>query len=104
MVIGTLRVALTLAEQTNVMLDIKPRRASHAHSRAIRAASRAEPTGIRNDAGVVLTETTIKPDAVSAQGTPIAFRARMAIQYGGNIDEVVKYLGATTTAYTPTNG
>jgi len=85
---------LTLAEQTNVMLDIKPA-AGH------RMLIQSYPGGIesgtdwyQNDAGVVLTETTINQTPFSAQGTPIAFRARMAIQYGGNIDEVVKYLGA----------
>jgi hypothetical protein len=76
------------------MLDIKPA-AGH------RMLIQSYPGGIesgtdwyQNDAGVVLTETTINQTPFSAQGTPIAFRARMAIQYGGNIDEVVKYLGA----------
>jgi hypothetical protein len=41
----------------------------------------------------VLTETTIRQTPFNAQGTPVAFRARMAIQYGGNVDEVVKQLG-----------
>jgi hypothetical protein len=48
----------------------------------------------QNDAGVVLTETTIRQTPFNAQGTPVAFRARIAIQYGGNIDEVVERLGA----------
>ncbi len=84
---------LTLAEQTNVMLDIKPA-AGH------RMLIQSYPGGIesgtdwyQNDAGVVLTETTINQTPFNAQGTPVAFRARMAIQYGGNIDEVVKLLG-----------
>ena len=47
----------------------------------------------QNDAGVVLTETTIRQTPFNIQGTPVAFRARMAIQYGGNIDEVVARLG-----------
>ena len=47
----------------------------------------------QNDAGVVLTETTIRQTPFNAQGTPVAFRARQAIQYGGNIDEVVQQLG-----------
>jgi hypothetical protein len=42
---------------------------------------------------VVLTETTIDQTPFDIQGTPVASRARMAIQYGGNIDEVVRYLG-----------
>ncbi len=84
---------LTLAEQTNVMLDIKPA-AGH------RMLIQSYPGGIesgtdwyQNDAGVVLTETTIRQTPFNLQGTPVAFRARMAIQYGGNIDEVVRYLG-----------
>ena len=84
---------LTLAEQTNVMLDIKPA-AGH------RMLIQSYPGGIesgtdwyQNDAGVVLTETTIRQTPFNAQGTPVAFRARMAIQYGGNVDEVVKQLG-----------
>ncbi len=84
---------LTLAEQTNVMLDIKPA-AGH------RMLIQSYPGGIesgtdwyQNDAGVVLTETTINQTPFNVQGTPVAFRARMAIQYGGNIDEVVQRLG-----------
>jgi len=94
MVIGHVTMwPLTLAEQTNVMLDIQPA-AGH------RMLIQSYPGGIesgtdwyQNDAGVVLTETTIRQTPFNAQGTPVAFRARLAIQYGGNIDEVVKYLG-----------
>ena len=42
---------------------------------------------------MVLTETTIEQTPFNIQGTPVAFRARMAIQYGGSIDEVVHHLG-----------
>jgi len=84
---------LTLAEQTNVMLDIQPA-AGH------RLLMQSYPGGIesgtdwyQNDAGVVLTETTIRQTPFNAQGTPVAFRARAAIQYGGNIDQVVEKLG-----------
>src|SRR5579885_2885303 len=83
----------TLAEQTNGLLDIKPE-TGH------RVLIQSYPGGIESgtdwyqiDAGVVLTETTIAQSPFNAQGTPVAFRARQAIQYGGNIDEVVKYLG-----------
>jgi len=84
---------LTLAEQTNVMLDIKPA-AGH------RMLIQSYPGGIesgtdwyQNDAGVILAETTIRQTPFNIQGTPVAFRARMASQYGGNVDEVVKQLG-----------
>ncbi|MGA2742651.1 MAG: hypothetical protein ABSG65_35085, partial [Bryobacteraceae bacterium] len=84
---------LTLAEQTNVMLDIKP---ANGH----RLIMQSYPGGIesgtdwyQNDAAMVLTETTIRQSPFNMQGTPVAFRARQAIQYGGNVDEVVERLG-----------
>jgi hypothetical protein len=85
---------LTLAEQTNVMLDIKPA-AGH------RILMQSYPGGIesgtdwyQNDAGIVLTETTINQSPFNINGTPVAYRARKAIQYGDNIDQVVEYLSA----------
>jgi len=83
---------LTLAEQTNVMLDIQP---ANGH----RVLMQSYPGGIesgtdwyQNDTGVVLTETTIRQSPFNAQGTPVAFRARKAIQYGDDIDKVVEIL------------
>ena len=95
MVIGhTTWWPLTLAEQTNVMLDIKP-------STGHRVLMQSYPGGIesgtdwyQNDVGIVLTETTINQSPFNIQGTPVAFRARKAIQYGDNIDKVVEYLSA----------
>jgi len=84
---------LTLAEQTNVLLDIKP---ASGHRMLIQSYPGGIESGTdwyQNDAGVVLTETTIEQTPFNIQGTPVAFRARMAIQYGGNIDEVIRYLG-----------
>lgn len=93
MVIGHITMwPLTLAEQTNVMLDIQP-------STGHRLLMQSYPGGIesgtdwyQNDAGVVLTETTIRQTPFNIEGTPIAFRARKAIQYGDNVDKVVEIL------------
>jgi len=84
---------LTLAEQTNVMLDIKP---ASGHRMLIQSYPGGIESGTdwyQNDAGVVLTETTIDQTAFNIQGTSVAFRARTAIQYSSNIDEVVQHLG-----------
>ena len=84
---------LTLAEQTNVMLDIKP---TSGHRMLIQSYPGGIESGTdwyQNDAGVVLTETTINQTPFNLQGTPVAFRARAAIQYSSNIDEVVQHLG-----------
>ncbi len=83
----------TLAEQTNVMLDIKPETGHRMLIQSYPGGIESGTDWYQNDAGMVLTETTIDQTPFNAQGTPVAFRARMAIQYGGNIDEVVKQLG-----------
>jgi hypothetical protein len=82
-----------LAEQTNVMLDIKPEKGHRLLMQSYPGGIESGTDWYQNDAGVVLTETTIRQTPFNAQGTPVAFRARRAIQYGGNIDEVVKELG-----------
>jgi hypothetical protein len=84
---------LTLAEQTNVMLDIQPASGHRVLMQSYPGGIESGTDWYQNDAGVVLTETTIRQTPFNAQGTPVAFRARQAIQYGGNIDEVVEHLG-----------
>jgi hypothetical protein len=84
---------LTLAEQTNVMLDVQPEKGHRILMQSYPGGIESGTDWYQNDAGVVLTETTIRQTPFNAQGTPVAFRARMAIQYGGNIDEVVTQLG-----------
>ena len=86
---------LTLAEQTNIMLDVLPA-AGH------RIIMQSYPGGIesgtdwyQNDAGMVLTETTIRQSPFNEAGKSVAFRARTAIQYGGNVDEIVSRLGTS---------
>src|SRR5665213_499494 len=83
----------TLSEQTNVMLDIKPENGHRLLMQSYPGGIESGTDWYQNDAGVVLTETTIRQTPFNVQGTPVAFRARMAIQYGGNVDEVVKQLG-----------
>jgi len=84
---------LTLAEQTNVLLDIQP---ASGHRMLIESYPGGIESGTdwyQNDAGMVLAETTIQQTPFNIQGTPVAFRARMAIQYSANIDEMVQRLG-----------
>jgi len=76
-----------------VMLDVKPESGHRLLMQSYPGGIESGTDWYQNDAGVVLTETTIRQTPFNAQGTPVAFRARQAIQYGGNIDEVVKYLG-----------
>ena len=75
------------------MLDIKPETGHRMLMQSYPGGIESGTDWYQNDAGVVLTETTIRQTPFNAQGTPVAFRAREAIQYGGNIDEVVAHLG-----------
>ena len=84
---------LTLAEQTNVMLDIQPAKGHRIIMQSYPGGIESGTDWYQNDAGVVLTETTIRQSPFNIEGTPVAFRAREAIQYGGNVDEVVERLG-----------
>src|SRR5580704_12274029 len=93
MVIGhTTWWPLTLAEQTNVMLDIKPASGHRILMQSYPGGIESGTDWYQNDAGVVLTETTINQSPFNVNGTPIAYRARKAIQYGDDIDKVVQYL------------
>lgn len=82
----------TLSEQTNVMLDIQPEKGHRVLIQSYPGGIESGTDWYQNDAGVVLTETTIDQTPFNIHGTPVALRARMAIQYGGDIDEVVKLL------------
>lgn len=94
MVIGHITMwPLTLAEQTNIMLDIKPSAGRRIMMQSYPAGIQSGTDYYQNDAGVVLTETTIRQSPFNANGTPVAYRARKAIQYGSTIEEVVDYLG-----------
>ena len=84
---------LTLAEQTNVMLDIQPAQGHRILMQSYPGGIESGTDWYQNDAGMVLAETTIRQSQFNMAGTPVAFRAREAIQYGGNVDEVVKLLG-----------
>ena len=83
---------LTLAEQTNIMLDVKPTKGHRLMMQAYPGGIQSGTDWYQNDVGVVLTETTIRQSPFNAAGTPVAYRARRAIQYGDTIDKVVAEL------------
>ncbi len=94
MVIGHILMwPLTLAEQTNIMLDVKPTEGHRVLMQSFPGGIQSGTDWYQNDAGVVLAETTIRQSPYNVNGTPIAYRARKAIQYGDNIDKVVEVLG-----------
>jgi hypothetical protein len=94
MVIGHITMwPLLLAEASNVMLDLKPAAGHRVLMQTYAGGIESGLDWYQNDAGVVLTETTIRQTPFNARGTPVAYRARKAVQYGGTIDEVADALG-----------
>lgn len=83
---------LTLAEQTNVMLDLKPATGHRVLMQSYPGGIESGTDWYQNDAGIVLTETTIRQSPFNPDGIPVAYRARKAIQYGDSIDKVVDSL------------
>lgn len=94
MIIGHITMAgLSLSEQTNILLDVKPASGHRVLMQSFPGGIQSGTDYYQNDAGVVLTETTIRQTPFNIRGTPVAFRARKAIQYGNDIDQVVEHLG-----------
>lgn len=83
---------LTLAEQTNIMLDIVPTEGHRVLMQSYPGGIQSGTDWYQNDVGVVLTETTIRQSPFNREGTPVAYRARKAIQYGDSVAKVVELL------------
>jgi hypothetical protein len=83
---------LTLAEQTNIMLDVQPTTGHRVLMQSYPGGIQSGTDWYQNDLGVVLTETTIEQSPFNVEGTPVAYRARHSIQYGDSIDKVAEIL------------
>jgi hypothetical protein len=77
----------------NVWLDVKP-------ARGHRVLMQSYPGGIQsgmdyymNDAGILVTETTIEQTRFNMNGQSIASRIRQALQYADSIDRAVEIIG-----------
>jgi hypothetical protein len=83
---------LPFAEQYNLWLDVQP---EQGHRVAMQCCAGSIWSGLdwyQNDAGILLTETTIGQTRFDRNGVPLASRARKAMQYGETIDTVVAIL------------
>ena len=83
---------LAMARHFNVWLDVKP-------SQGHRVVMQTYPGGIQsgmdyymNDAGLIVTETTIAQTKFDPEGVPLASRIRRALQYADSIDSAVAIL------------
>jgi hypothetical protein len=83
---------LTLAEQTNIMLDVQPTTGHRVLMQSYPGGIQSGTDWYQNDLGIVLTETTIEQSPFNVEGTPVAYRARKSIQYGDSVDKVAELL------------
>ncbi len=81
-----------IAQRWNVILDIVP---SHGNRIIIGTSPGyiwSDEDYWQNDKGMILIETTCPQGLWKKDGTPLAIRTRTALQYGQNIDDVIKYM------------
>ncbi|RLF29518.1 MAG: hypothetical protein DRN05_01565 [Thermoplasmata archaeon] len=81
-----------IALRWNVILDIKPTQGHRIIMPASPGFIWSNHDFYQNDAGIVLIETTLRQGLWDNRGLPLAIRARAAMQYGENIDDVIHYL------------
>ena len=82
-----------ISERFNVILDIKPSNGNRIIMSTAPGLIWSDEDFYQNDAGMILMETTLDPPGNwKRTGTPVVVRARKAIQYSNNIDDVVDFL------------
>jgi outer membrane protein assembly factor BamB len=80
-----------IAERWNVLLDIQPTKGHRMLMTTSPGLIWSDEDFYQNDAGLILMETTLHPGPWTRLGDPVVVRARKAIQYSDNIDEMVSY-------------
>src|SRR5207248_8557434 len=83
---------LTSGPFVGVWIDVKPKSGRRFVMQAFPGGIWSSQDYYLNDAGILLAETTIEQTRFDPAGTPLAGRARKAIQYGESIDDVVRHL------------
>jgi hypothetical protein len=80
-------------ERWNVVFDVKPARGHRFVMDGLPGVIASDDDFGVNDAGLVVTETTISQfEGFDPKGTPEFFRARKAMQYAESIDEYVRIM------------
>lgn len=80
-------------QRTNVILDITPQRGHRFVMDALPGLVHSSTDWFINDAGIIITETTIGDyEGFDTKGVPEFARARLAAQFSGSIDDVDRLL------------
>ncbi len=76
----------------NLILDVQPSKGNRIIMSSCPGFIWSDEDYYQNDNGILLLETTVPQGLFDNIGLPLTVRARMAIQYGNSIDDVVYYL------------
>ena len=81
-----------IAIRWNVVLDVTPTTGNRFMMACAPGYIWSDHDFYQNEAGIVFIETTLPQGLWKERGLPLAVRARTAIQYSNNIDDVIYYL------------
>lgn len=84
--------SLAEARSFNVWLDVSPKKGRRFCMQTYPGGVQSGMDWYMNDAGILISETTIVQTRFDAAGEPLASRIRRAAQYGESIDDVVRIL------------
>jgi hypothetical protein len=84
--------SLQPARHFNVWLDIKPAKGNRVLMQSYPSGVQSTADYYMNDAGILVSETTISQTRFNADGLTESSRIRRALQYGNSIDDVVQIL------------
>jgi hypothetical protein len=83
---------IAFAKYFNVLVDLTPDQGHRLLMQALPGTIASNTDWYLNDAGIVLTETTLGSSGRYQDGDPIFMRSRKAIQYSDNVDQVIDTL------------
>ena len=81
-----------IALRWNILLDVQPTSGNRVIMSSSPGIIWSDEDYYQNDNGILLLETTVPQGLFDNKGLPLSVRARMAMQYGNSIDDVVYYL------------
>lgn len=81
-----------IAQRWNIILDIVPAQGNRIIIGTSPGYIWSDEDYWQNDKGIILIETTCPQGLWKKNGMPLAIRTRMAMQYGENIDDVIRYM------------
>ena len=92
---------IAFAKYYNVLVDLTPDQGHRLLMQALPGTIASNTDWYLNDAGIVLTETTLGSSGHYQDGDPVFERSRKAVQYGSSVDDVINTLSANNNGAYP---